>query len=409
MGLRESLNIQSYKSIPYRILLALLWTQYTILRLVSAFIERLPVVGVLADMFIPVCIIFAILASLPWFSKYVRGKDIFAYVGLCLLVLFTMIFFPKTITYLETDWWNILVMAAPFYIVGVSFSHKISSRDLFWCSVLGVIAVFAYRLYLIGAGKAPENDDMDAAYKLLPSVMYLIYYAYIKKRKKYWVIAIASSLFMFVFGTRGPILCILIYIIALMMYGVMKERSIKKMIALSGIIVLMISVFSQDELFISLSLKLSDTLERLGFSSRIFDYYLAGEAAQSKGRELLAQQAIEAISQRPVAGYGFTGDRYLLGIYVHNFILEIWLHFGIILGSLLLLSLFVIIIVALAKTIKSRRAFTFVLMLVCMMFVKLLLSSTYTIEPYFYFMIGVCVSTIRKSSRSGGRVDEEKN
>ena len=409
MNLRESLNSQSYKSIPYRILLALLWSQYTILRLVSAVIERLPVVGVLSDMFIPVCIIFAILASLPWFSKYVRGRDIMTYVGLCLLVLFTMIFFPKTIPYLESDWWNILALAAPFYIVGISFSYKTSSRDLFWCSVFGVLAVFAYRLYLIGAGKAPENDDMDAAYKLLPSVMYLIYYAYNKGRKKYWAIAITSSLFMFVFGTRGPILCILIFIIALMMYGVIKERSVAKMAALTIIIILVVSVFSQDDIFISLSVKLSGTLERLGFSSRIFDYYLAGEAAQSRGRELLAQKAIEAISQSPVLGYGFTGDRYLLGIYVHNFILEIWLHFGIILGSILLISMFTLIIVALAKTIRSRREFTFVLMLVCMMLVKLLLSSTYTIEPYFYFMIGVCICTIRKNSRSGGRADEEKN
>lgn len=409
MNLRESLNSQSYKSIPYRILLALLWSQYTILRLVSAVIERLPVVGVLSDMFIPVCIIFAILASLPWFSKYVRGRDIMTYVGLCLLVLFTMIFFPKTIPYLESDWWNILALAAPFYIVGISFSYKTSSRDLFWCSVFGVLAVFAYRLYLIGAGKAPENDDMDAAYKLLPSVMYLIYYAYNKGRKKYWTIAITSSLFMFVFGTRGPILCILIFIIALMMYGVIKERSVAKMAALTIIIILVVSVFSQDDIFISLSVKLSGTLERLGFSSRIFDYYLAGEAAQSRGRELLAQKAIEAISQSPVLGYGFTGDRYLLGIYVHNFILEIWLHFGIILGSILLIGMFTLIIVALAKTIRSRREFTFVLMLVCMMLVKLLLSSTYTIEPYFYFMIGVCICTIRKNSRSGGRADEEKN
>jgi O-antigen ligase len=267
----------------------------------------------------------------------------------------------------------------------------------------------AYRLYLVGAGKAPENDDMDAAYKLLPSVMYLIYYADNRRRKKYWAIAIASSAFMFVFGTRGPILCILIFIIALMMYGVIKERSVAKMAALTIIIVLVVSVFSQDDIFISLSVKLSGTLERLGFSSRIFDYYLAGEAAQSRGRELLAQKAIEAISQSPVLGYGFTGDRYLLGIYVHNFILEIWLHFGIILGSILLISMFTLIIVALAKTIRSRREFTFVLMLVCMMLVKLLLSSTYTIEPYFYFMIGVCICTIRKNSRSGGRADEEKN
>lgn len=409
MDFGSSLTKQSYKSIPYRILLALLWTQYTILNLVSAVIERLPVIGVLSDLFVPACIIFAILASLPWFAKYIRGRDIMFYIGMVMLVLFTMIFYPRTTEYLQSDWWKILIMAAPFYLVGVSFSDKICSKDLFWCSVLGVISIFAYRIYLIGAGKAPENDDMDAAYKLLPSVMYLIYYAYNKRRKKYWAIAFASSLFMFVFGTRGPILCILIYVIALMMYGVMKERSVMKMIALTAIIILVVAVFSQEELFLNLSMKLSNLLERHGFSSRIFDYYLAGEAATSKGRELLADQAIEAISLKPVFGYGFTGDRYLLGIYVHNFILEIWLHFGIVFGSIILVSIIGAIIFSLVKTVKSRRTFTFVLMLVCMIFVKLLLSSTYTIEPYFYFMIGVLVCTIRKGTRSGGVFDEKRN
>ena len=396
MGLRESLNSQSYKSIPYRILLALLWTQYTVLNLVSAIIGRLPVVGVLSDMFIPVCIIFAILASLPWFAKYVNGRDIMFYVGMVMLVLFTIIFFPNNAEYLQSDWWRILILAAPFYLVGVSYSDKVCSRDLFWCSVVGVVVIFVYRLYLIGAGKAPENDDMDVAYKLLPSVMYLIYYAYNKKQKIYWVIAIASSFFMVVFGTRGPILCILIYIIALMMYGVMKERSIKKMLALTVIIVIVIAIFSQEDVFLRLSVKLSNRLGSLGFSSRIFDYYLAGEAAQSKGREILAQKAIEAIIREPLFGYGFTGDRYLLGIYVHNFILEILCQFGVILGSVILVSVAALTVSAFVKSYRSRHTFTLVLMLASMVFVKLMLSGSYSTELYFYFMLGVFVSVNRR-------------
>lgn len=401
MNLRESLSNQSYKSIPYRILLALLWTQYTVLNLVSAIIGRLPIIGVLSDLFIPVCIIFAILASLPWFAKYVRGRDILFYVGMGLLVLFTMIAFPHTMEYLETDWWRILVMAAPFYIVGVSFSHRICSRDLFWCSVVGVAVIFVYRVYLIGAGKAPENDDMDAAYKLLPSVMYLIYYAYNKKRKKYWAIAIASSVFMIVFGTRGPILCILIYIVALMMYGVMKDRSVKKMIILTVIIVVVVSVFSQEEVFLRISSRMSQILTNLGFSPRIFDYYLAGEAATSKGRELLARQAVEAIIQSPLFGYGFTGDRYLFGIYVHNIMLEMLCHYGVALGSIILIALAVVTILAFIKCYKSKRMFTFVLMMASMVLVKLMLSGSYSTEPYFFFMLGLFANVIRSYKYSG--------
>lgn len=400
MGVSRSLDRkQPYNSIPYRILLALLWTQYTVLGLVTAILGRLPYIGVLAELFVPVCIIFAILASLPWFSKYIRGRDILFYIGLVLLVLFTMIFFPRTVDYLQSDWWRILIMAAPFYLVGVSFSEKICSKDLFWCSVVGVVCIVLYRIYLIGAGKAPENDDMDAAYKLLPSVMYLIYYAANKKRKKYWAIAIGASLFMFVFGTRGPILCIFIYIIALMMYSVIKAHNVKKLGILTVFLIAVVFILSQDNLFLALSVRLSAVFERVGFSTRIFDYYIAGEAATSEGREFLAQQAIEAIIRNPVTGYGFTGDRYLFGIYVHNMILEMFCHFGVIIGSVIILAIVALTVAAFIKSYKSRRMFTFVLMLASMMFVKLMLSGSYSTEPYFYFMIGLFVSVCR--SRGG--------
>lgn len=400
MGVSKSLDRkQPYNSIPYRILLALLWTQYTVLGLVTAILGRLPYIGVLAELFVPVCIIFAILASLPWFSKYIRGRDILFYIGLVLLVLFTMIFFPRTVDYLQSDWWRILIMAAPFYLVGVSFSEKICSKDLFWCSVVGVVCIVLYRIYLIGAGKAPENDDMDAAYKLLPSVMYLIYYAANKKRKKYWAIAIGASLFMFVFGTRGPILCIFIYTIALMMYSVIKAHNVKKLGILTVFLIAVVFILSQDNLFLALSVRLSAVFERVGFSTRIFDYYIAGEAATSEGREFLAQQAIEAIIRNPVTGYGFTGDRYLFGIYVHNMILEMFCHFGVIIGSVIILAIVALTVAAFIKSYKSRRMFTFVLMLASMMFVKLMLSGSYSTEPYFYFMIGLFVSVCR--SRGG--------
>jgi O-antigen ligase len=262
----------------------------------------------------------------------------------------------------------------------------------------------------VGAGKAPENDDMDAAYKLLPSVMYLIYYAYNKKQKKYWAVALVSSVFMTIFGTRGPILCILIYIIALMMYGVIKERSVKKMIVLTGIIIVVISVFSQEDIFLRISVKMSDALTRMGFSSRIFDYYLAGEAATSKGRELLAEQAVEAIIRNPLFGYGFTGDRYLFGIYVHNIVLEMLCHYGVVLGSVIIVALACIMILAFIKCFKSKRMFTFVLMIASMMLVKLMLSGSYSTEPYFYFMLGLFVNVIRNykyTSKESGRQGEE--
>jgi Ca2+/Na+ antiporter len=73
-----------------------------------------------------------------------------------------------------------------------------------------------------------------------------------------------------------------------------------------------------------------------------------------------------------------------------------WCHFGVILGSLILLGLVVLTIIALVKTRRNKKIHFFVVMLVSMIFVKLMLSNSYTLEPYFYFMLGVFVAVNRK-------------
>ena len=299
MNLRESLNNQSYKSIPFRILLVLLWTQHTVLNLVSAVIERLPVVGVLSDLFVPACIIFAILASFPWFLKHVRVSNVVVYVGAVMIVLFTMILHPMTVEYLQEEWWRILIAAVPMFYIGVSFSLKDSENDLFWCSVFSVLCMFVFRLYLLNSGRELENDDMDAAYRMLPSIMYLIYYASVKKRAIYTVIAAALSSVILIFGTRGPIVCILVYVAALTLYLAFKSRNVKKIFVLLVVFAIVLSIFIFDTLFIEVTTALSKQFERIGFSTRIFNFIIEGDIIASKGREALARNTIEAILENP--------------------------------------------------------------------------------------------------------------
>lgn len=401
MGVSHYLLKQPYNSIAFRILLVLVWTQFTVLNFVKAIIGRLPYIGSLSEIFIPVCIILAAMASLPWFLKRVKGHDFLFYWVCVLVVLVTMGFFTRNREFLQEEWASILIAAVPFYFIGLSFSYKACSDDLFWCSAVGIVVVFLYRLYQINSGVILETDDMYTAYNVLPSVIYLTYYASCKNNKVYWGIAVAAAIFLFIFGTRGPVLCVVAYWAALIIKKITELKSYKKIFLIALVCAVVIFLIVREDLFNYFMAFIAKTFGRLGFSTRIFEFFLSGDMVTSRGREALARATLQAIAENPVLGYGLTGDRYLFGIYPHNFILEIWCHFGVIIGTIILFVLFSMAALSLWKSRKDEKAFNFVLMLCVMIFGKLLMSNSYTVEPYFYFMIGIFIATIRKFSASG--------
>lgn len=386
---------QPYYLIAFRILLALLWTQYTVLHFVRVIVQRLPVVGFLSPLVIPLSIILALIVAFPWFVNNVRGTDFAFYFSFVVLFFLTMVLFKNNADILEEQWWSILIAAVPFYFIGVSFPLDVCKKDLFWCSLVGVLCMFLYQLYKLRSGIALEDDNMYVAYNLLPSAIYLVYYAVIQNKAIYWVTAAGSAVAMFVFGTRGPILCILIFFIACLIYKNIVSSKKKKLFFWLTILLMVAVVFASDELFVKITTVLSDVFGKIGFSTRIFDFYLSGDAATSTGREYLLEQTIKAIIKNPITGYGLVGDQYLLGVYCHNLFIELWCQYGVILGTFVIIILAIIAFIALSRASRNEETFYFVLMLVCMVFIKLMLSSTYTVEPYFYFMLGVFVQIIR--------------
>ena len=55
----------------------------------------------------------------------------------------------------------------------------------------------------------------------------------------------------------------------------------------------------------------------------------------------------------------------------------------------------ILTLVAVIKTKRNERGYNFVIMLICMVFIKLMLSGSYTTESTFYFMLGVFVTIAR--------------
>ena len=281
--------------------------------------------------------------------------------------------------------------------IGVCYDHQRHKGILFWSSVLSVVTMLAYQIYKLSKGEELMEDNMDAAYKTLPSIMFLIYYAFEKKKFHYTLLAVLAGIAAFVFGTRGPILCIAAFT-AISIFQIMKTRKSNGMrILLFAIVVGLACLLIFGDVLTTLAENLSEQFAKWGFSTRVFDYFIEGDFSETNGRSIIFEIVTAAINERPIVGHGFLGDQMLIGqggagAYAHNLLLELWCQFGLIIGSFILLYFIGKPILALVRQKGRTDMQNFLWMLICMNFVKLMLSSTYTDEQYFFFMIGVSIA-----------------
>lgn len=396
MGVSLKFNMPSITpKFMFRLLVLVFWSQHTILKFATEFIERLPFFSRFSGYIVPFLFISLFLLSWPYIIRQVRIPDILFVLSIVLVVVMTLLIYPDSSSYINVELWRIFGLSVPLYFVGVIYDHEETKRDLFWASLIGVITMFVYQLYVLRSGRALETENMSAAYNILPSIMYLIYWAITNKGIKNWAIALAASSMAFVFGTRGPIFAIVIFLLIGITYKAVKiKNSVLKVFVILFIFAMAIYIISGDAI-ISLAMYLSKIFSEVGFSTRIFEFLIEEQITESDGREKLFEIVALAIKQKPLQGYGFMGDRLVTdGHYAHNLILEFLCSFGVLFGGIASFLSITVPLVAITR-FRDTNISWMLTMLACMMFVKLFVSSSYVFEANFFFLLGVSVNILR--------------
>lgn len=387
----------------FRLLVMVFWTQYTILKFATEVIERLPFVSRFSVFLIPVLFVSLLALSLPYIVRQIRSADMIFALSVVLVVIMTLLIYPDSKEYISPQLWRIFGMSVPLYFVGVIYDNEETKKDLFWCSLAGVAVMFLYQLYVLGTGRVLQTDNMNASYNALPSVMYLIYWAVTNNGMKNWLIAFAASALPFVFGTRGPIVAIAVFFAVCLIYRFSKIKNIPLKMFLILIVGVIAVYVSSGNRILELAEMLSKEFGRIGFSTRIFDFFIEDQLAESAGREKLSEAVWRAIKQNAILGYGFMGDRSIIGGYVHNIVLEYWCSYGVFFGSAAIVLTAVIPLKAMLRS-RGTDDLWLLIMFACMVFVKLMVSGSYVYEPYFYLLIGLSMGVLRswtKKSFSG--------
>lgn len=396
MNIGIKFNISSITpKFMFRLMVMVFWMQNTFFYFAIELMERIPIIGQFATITLPVIYTLLTITSSSYILKRIHKEDILLYFAVSLIILFTLSAYPDSSEYIFPQLGRIFQAVSVFYI-GVVFDYNESKRDLFWCSIFSIMTVLAYQLYVLSTGRVLTEDNMNTAYNTLPSVMYLIFWAFCNEKLKFWIIALGGVLLFFIFGTRGPLVALLVYLSVCVVYYIIKlENDLLKvfLIIILGAFVFYISSPSR---ILSWAASMSEWFGQIGFSTRIFDLIIEEEITNSSGRDNLIDLVINAIADRPFRGYGFMGDRAILGKYCHNIIFEFLCSYGILFGSFSLGLIAVLLINAFNKSkhIKDIR-FLFI-MFTCMVMIKLFFSGSYVNESYFYMLLGLSFGIIRR-------------
>ncbi len=219
-------------------------------------------------------------------------------------------------------------------------------------------------------------------YLILPAVMFIDDFID-RPRLANIVFALLSIVLILAIGSRGPIMCITVFVMLrlIRLPGKLGYSHIGAYLFSVSLVIIMALLF--DELLMSMF----DFLLRFGISSRSISLFLQPELYLS-GRDTLYNRVLAEIADNPVTGIGIGGDRRVLGgAYVHNLLIEVIANYGVILGTLLVLVLLILMI----RFFLSRNKCQYNMFAIWLSIgvVPLLVSSSYIEDMRFWIFLGL--------------------
>lgn len=238
-------------------------------------------------------------------------------------------------------------------------------------------------LLLVGSN-AKETYSMASGYALLLQMTIIFGHWIITKKKLDIIITICDFVMIFLFGSRGPILCFGIFLLLNLLFSRKIPFKNKLLYILCmGVVCLCMTLLYKEILNILVFI-----IDRFGFSSRTLRLMLQGIATYDSGRDVLLEGYINSIQQKPWLGWGAVGGRNY-GVYPHNLYIELLLCFGIPLGVLISL----IITAILLKGVFQKEIYQQMLAFVYISrIIGLLLSGSIFQSSDFMICIAMCLS-----------------
>lgn len=320
-------------------------------------------------------------------NKRIQSESVLFLIGLSIVILSNLLIHPNIEQYIKPTDYIYLATSAVVLIVS-SLDYSIPYIYSLLSKIYKIAIIFGVIHLIYGAKSGIYTtwmSDMASGYSLLPAELFAIDYWF--RFKKGWVWGAIGAITIFLFGSRGPLLLVFLFLLISL---VRFSKSIRaKMLLISGL--LAISGFVYSKAYIGLLISLQRFFSRYDITIASIEKVLYYEDV-SNGRTGIYNEVIALINKHPLFGSGFFSDR-SIGVYAHNLILEILVDFGYVIGIPIIVFIFYKISHALlcAKNIKDEGLFSFLLILILSSVGKLMISGSYLTDPIFFLLLSVII------------------
>lgn len=295
-------------------------------------------------------------------------------------LLFASTFLRGFATFAEYK--NIFVNLLFVYIpIGLSVSAiKDKKTFLKWLYIFSWPIHLIVIYTLIKAGTGAWTYSMSLGYSLAFQTLIMWEHYFETKKPLDIIMVVVDIIFILVFTSRGPLLCLLVFLIIELIFS-NKINSRKKLVHIVSLlfvsIVLILSMQSVMNLLANIS-------SQFAHYSRTIDKLISGDFLSDSGRFELTQHYLSMISSNWIIGYGVGGAWVSVSYYPHNIVIEFLLSYGIILGVFMIALLGILVLSGLlSKNHNMQRLF----ILIVSFCVYLLVSDSYLMSPHFFILL----------------------
>ncbi len=258
--------------------------------------------------------------------------------------------------------------------------------------IIAMIVIFLYYTFLAidsnGIWKIGETErvsvyNMSFSYGILLPVLTFFTWGIKKKKILPILFALIGVFEILVYGSRGALAVVMCYFVLYLFWGWRPKKQYVKGLVLFTIIFGTIILMFSSEILLLLLDKFYLLLQANGYSSRTLRTIIYATSRTEDRFTEIWPNVMELIFNNYGLGCGVYADHYYLGGFCHNFILEIILDFGIILGGFILFYIAKELVFIL-KRCKDDVWQSYFLIIIPFWFMRLMFSSSFWYEGTFW-------------------------
>lgn len=269
------------------------------------------------------------------------------------------------------------------------------TKGSFLITLSGVL--YAGIINVIGHSTTSEwsTYSMTMSNVLLLSVLWQLNAYFDSKNKLALIAAIIGSVVIFIYGSRNPFLAIGFFVSIKILFNSKRKSSSGVAIKLFFVSFVLIVLFFFKEILAFVG----GMLDSFGLSSRTLYYLINADTEDiTTGRAEIHDKLWDIVLNDPFLGFGVAGDEVVIQELAHSMYLSIFVTYGMILGSLVILYLF-------SQTIKGIRRTSglnhnVIIMYACLVFPRSFTGGDIWANDYLWFLMALIISSLLQRKRA---------